>query len=120
GPGRINHVNIPGRTRGHRRGGRPRPEGHVMGLNSGALIKRLNRTCHSALEGAAGLCVSRTNRSVEVEHWLQKLAEAEDTDLTRIFRHFEVDPARVQADLTRAIDRFKTGHDRTPVFSTGL
>jgi len=89
-----------------------------MGLDSGTLIKRLDKTCLDALQGAAGLCLSRANPSVEVEHWLLKLAEAKDTDLTRIFRQFEVDPARLQANLNRTIDRFRTGHARTPTLST--
>jgi type VI secretion system protein VasG len=91
-----------------------------MGLDSGSLIKTLNKTCLDALQAAAGLCLSRTNPSVEVEHWLLKLAEAPDTDLTRLFRHFEVDPSRLQAELTRAIDRFRTGNARTPLLSTQI
>ena len=41
-----------------------------MGLDYGALIKKLNKTCLDALQAAAGLCLSRTNHSVEVEHGL--------------------------------------------------
>ncbi len=62
-----------------------------MGVDSGALIKTLNPTCLNALQGAAGLCLSRTNPTVEIEHWLFKLAETPNTDLTKVFRHFEVD-----------------------------
>ncbi|MEA2632170.1 MAG: type secretion system protein VasG, partial [Chloroflexota bacterium] len=91
-----------------------------MGLDSGSLIKKLNKTCLDALQAAAGLCLSRTNPSVEIEHWLLKLAEARDTDLARLFRHYEVDPSRLQGDLTRAIDRFRTGNARTPVLSTQI
>ncbi len=88
-----------------------------MGVDSGALIKTLNTTCVNALQAAAGLCLSRTNPSVEVEHWLAKLVEAPNTDLTRIFRHFEVDTARLLRDLNRAMDRFRTGNQRTPTLS---
>jgi type VI secretion system protein VasG len=88
-----------------------------MGVDSGALIKTLNKTCLNALQGAAGLCLSRTNPSVEVEHWLVKLIEPADTDLARIFRHFEVDTSRLLADLTRVIDGFRTGNARTPTLS---
>jgi type VI secretion system protein VasG len=77
----------------------------------------LNATCVNALQAAAGLCLSRTNSSVEVEHWLVKLVEAANTDLTRIFRHFEVDTARLLRDLTKVIDQFRTGNDRTPTLS---
>jgi type VI secretion system protein VasG len=72
-----------------------------MGLDSGALIRKLNKTCLDALQAAAGLCLSRTNSSVEVEHWLLKLSEAPDTDLVRLYRDSEVDPSRLQRDLVR-------------------
>ena len=88
-----------------------------MGVDSAALIKTLNKTCLNALQAAAGLCLSRTNPSVEVEHWLVKLIEVPDTDLTRIFRHFEVDTSRLLRDLTRVIDGFRTGNQRTPTLS---
>ncbi len=82
-----------------------------------ALIKTLNKTCLNGLEAAAGLCLSRTNSSVEVEHWLIKLVEVPNIDLTRIFRHFEVDTSRLSRDLTRVIDGFRTGNQRTPTLS---
>src|SRR5271168_995335 len=88
-----------------------------MSVDSGALIKTLNTTCVNALQAAAGLCLSRTNPSVEVEHWLAKLVEAQNTDLVRIFRHFEVDTARLSRDLTKVMDQFRTGNDRTPHLS---
>ena len=91
-----------------------------MGLDPGALIKKLDKTCHDGLQAAAGFCFSRTNYSVEVEHWLAKLAEPRDGDLARIFKHFEVDPSHVQRDLTRAIDGFKTGNARTPSLAPAI
>jgi type VI secretion system protein VasG len=78
------------------------------------LIGKLNKTCRDALQAAAGLCQTRTNLSVELEHWLFKLAEMPDTDLTRLFRQFEVNTSRLLGDLTRAIDKFQTGSDRLP------
>src|SRR3954463_15312272 len=91
-----------------------------MGLDSGSLIKKLNKTCLDALQAAAGLCLSRTNSSVEIEHWLLKLAEAPQTDLIRLCRHFEIDPAHLQRDLVKAIDQFKTGNARTPTLSAQI
>src|SRR6516225_274239 len=88
-----------------------------MGVDSAALIKTLNKTCLNALQSAAGLCLSRTNPSVEVEHWLVKLIELPDTDLTRIFRNFEVNTSHLLRDLTQVIDGFRTGNQRTPTLS---
>ena len=44
-----------------------------MNVNLKSLIGKLNDTCRSALEGAAGLCLSRTHYDVEIEHLLLKL-----------------------------------------------
>src|SRR5271166_364533 len=88
-----------------------------MGVDSAALVRTLNKTCLNALQSAAGLCLSRTNPSVEVEHWLVKLIELPDSDLTRILRNFEVDTARLLRDLTSVIDHFRRGYERTPSLS---
>jgi type VI secretion system protein VasG len=91
-----------------------------MNVNLKSLIARLNDTCRSALEGAAGLCLSRTNYDVEIEHYLVKLLEAQDADLPRILDHFEVGMSRLNRDLARALDRLKTGNSRTPSLSPRL
>jgi len=86
-------------------------------INLRSLVSKLNDTCRRALEGAAGLCLSRTNYTVEVEHWLQKLIEVGDSDIPRILKHYEVDVSRLDAALTKAIDGFKTGNGRAPALS---
>jgi type VI secretion system protein VasG len=91
-----------------------------VSTNLKSLIAKLNTTCRSALEGSAGLCLSRTHYDVEVEHLLFKLLETPDTDLLKIFRHFEIDVSRLARDLTRALDRLKTGNARTPALSPRL
>ncbi|APW62198.1 type VI secretion system ATPase TssH [Paludisphaera borealis] len=91
-----------------------------MAVDSAALIKVLNKTCLNALQSAAGLCLSRTNPSVEIEHWLVKLVEQADTDLNKIFRHFEINPSNVLRELTKVIDGFRTGNQRTPALSQSI
>ncbi|MBK6406342.1 MAG: type VI secretion system ATPase TssH [Holophagales bacterium] len=91
-----------------------------MSVNLKSLIGRLNDTCRQALEGAAGLCLSRTNYDVEVEHVLLKILEAPDTDVLKILRRFEIDASRFAKDVTRALDRLKTGNARTPALSPRL
>src|SRR5687768_16812563 len=86
-------------------------------LNIKGLVRRLNPTCQRTLQSAAGLCLWRTNYNVEIEHWLFKLSEGADTDLHQIYRFFEVDAARVQKQLTAALDKLKTGNARTPALS---
>ena len=91
-----------------------------MNVNLKSLIGRLNDTTRTALEGAAGLCLSRTNYDVEIEHILAKLLEAQDTDLEKILRHYECNVDRVTKDVQTALDRLKTGNTRTPGLSERL
>ena len=88
-----------------------------MNVNLKSLIGKLNDPCRNALEAAAGLCVSRTHYDVEIEHLLLKLSEVQDGDVGRILRQYEIEPARLIRDLTRALDGFKTGNARTPALS---
>jgi len=89
-------------------------------INLKALIEKLNGPCRRALEGAAGLTLSRTHYNVEIEHWLLKLMEDTDNDIGHILRHFEVDRSRLEADLTRTLDRLKTGNSRPPAISPNV
>ena len=91
-----------------------------MHTNLKSLIGTLNDTCRGALEAAAGLCLTRTNYDVEVEHVLLKLVEASRSDIVCILHHCEVDVARLSTDLTGALDRLKTGNARTPALSPRL
>lgn len=91
-----------------------------MNVNLKSLVGRLNDTCRGALEGAAGLCLSRTNYDVEIEHILAKILEQEDTDLHKICRHYEVNIDRLSKDVSTALDRLKTGNTRTPGLSDRL
>jgi type VI secretion system protein VasG len=85
--------------------------------NLKSLVSKLNATCRNSLEGAAGLCLARTNYNVEIEHWLLKLLEAADSDLAAILRYYGVDVSRLARQLTSVIDRLKTGNARPPALS---
>ncbi|MGA2328678.1 MAG: type VI secretion system ATPase TssH [Bryobacteraceae bacterium] len=91
-----------------------------MSVNLKSLIGKLNDPTRNALEAAAGLCVSRTNYDIEVEHYLMKLLDQTDGDLAKIIRHFGVDPSRLAAEVTRSLDKLKRGNARTPAFSPTL
>jgi type VI secretion system protein VasG len=92
----------------------------MMTVDLKLLINRLNSTCRGALEGAAGLCLSRRNYDVEPEHLLLKLIETPDADFVRILRHYEADVSQLAKDITRALDQLKVGNARTPSMSPRL
>jgi type VI secretion system protein VasG len=85
--------------------------------NLKSLIEKLNESCRSALESAAGLCLSQTHYEVDIEHFLIKLLELSNTDVLKILKYFEINEAHLVSDLTRAIEGFKTGNARTPALS---
>jgi type VI secretion system protein VasG len=89
-------------------------------VNLKALIGKLNNQTRSALEAAAGLCLARTHYDIEVEHYLMKLLDSSGNDAALILKHFEVDISRLSAELTRSLDRLKSGNARTPALSPTL
>jgi len=91
-----------------------------MGLNLRSLLAKLNSPTRSALEAAAGLCLSRTHYDVEIEHYLLKLLESSDNDFASIAQQFGVDKSRLAAELTRSLDNLKSGNARTPAFSPAI
>ena len=85
-----------------------------------SLVGKLNETCRRSLESAVGLTLSRSHYNAEIEHWLVRLLEAPNTDLSVILRQYDIDHARVMADLTRTLDKFRTGNSRAPALSPNL
>ncbi|MEO7965457.1 MAG: AAA family ATPase, partial [Gemmatimonadaceae bacterium] len=91
-----------------------------MSVNLRALIGKLNAATRGAVDGAAGLCLSRTHYDVEIEHFLVKALDATDGDLAQIVKHFGVNRSRLADDLARGLDRLKSGNARTPALSPTL
>jgi type VI secretion system protein VasG len=85
-----------------------------------SLVNKLNEPTRNALEGAAGICLSRTHYNVEIEHWLLKLLEIDDSDLAAVLKKFEIDPGKLGRDLNGELDRIKTGNSRAPALSPSI
>jgi len=85
-----------------------------------SLVGKLNESCRTALEGAAGICMARTHYNVEIEHWLLKLLEIPDSDIAALLKKFEIDPGKLLADINRELDRIKSGNTRPPALSPAI
>ncbi|MDE9581899.1 type VI secretion system ATPase TssH [Citrobacter braakii] len=59
--------------------------------NPAILLRRLNPYCARAMEGAASLCQTRAHAEILPEHWLLKLLEQGEGDLTVLARRYEWD-----------------------------
>lgn len=91
-----------------------------MSLNLKSLIGKLDEATRSALEAAAGLCVSRTHYDIEVEHFLLKAIDSSDNDVAFILKQYGVDRSRLTTELEKSLNRLKTGNARSPAFSPQL
>ena len=91
-----------------------------MAISLKAIVSKLNDTTRKTLEDAAGLCLARTHYDVEIEHFLVKALDSSDSDCARILKQFGVDKARLSGELSRALDKLKSGNARTPSFSPTL
>ena len=78
-------------------------------ISRAALFGRLHPIAYRAIEGATVFCKLRGNPYVELAHWIHQILQAQDSDLHRILRQFEIDPARLAADLTAFLDRLPRG-----------
>ncbi|QXI43661.1 type VI secretion system ATPase TssH [Pseudomonas wayambapalatensis] len=78
-------------------------------ISRAALFGKLNSVAYKAIEAATVFCKLRGNPYVELVHWLHQLLQVQDSDLHRIVRQFNVEPARLARDLTDALDRLPRG-----------
>jgi len=88
--------------------------------NLKSLVGKFDDAMRTAMEGAAGLCVTRTHYEVEIEHFLMKAIESEHTDLACVLDHFGLNRTRLMAELRVSLDRLKVGNTRGPAFSPSL
>ncbi len=86
-------------------------------ISRSTLFGKLNPAGYKAIEGATVFCKLRGNPYVELVHWLHQVLQGQDSDLHRIIRHFELDPSRLAADMTAALDRLPRGATAISDFS---
>jgi type VI secretion system protein VasG len=73
--------------------------------NPAILLRRLNPYCARAMEGAASLCQTRAHAEILPEHWLLKLLEQGEGDLTVLARRYEWDMDSIWQDLLGWLDK---------------
>ena len=62
-------------------------------------------------------CKLRGNPYVELVHWLHQLIQVPDTDMHRILKHYSIDPSKLAADMTVALDALPRGATAISDFS---
>ncbi|SDE09938.1 type VI secretion system protein VasG [Paracidovorax valerianellae] len=85
-----------------------------------ALFGKLNPLLFKSLESATVFCKLRGNPYVELVHWLHQLLQETDSDLVRVFRHFEIDAEKLAADVLQSLDRLPRGATSISDFSAQI
>lgn len=74
-----------------------------------ALFGKLNVLGYQAVESATVFCKMRGNPYVELVHWMHQILAGQDSDLHRIVEHYDLDPGKIAAEMTRALDMLPRG-----------
>ncbi|MGI9013137.1 MAG: type VI secretion system ATPase TssH [Phycisphaerales bacterium] len=89
-----------------------------------SLFGKLNRVGYQSAESATIFCKMRGNPYVELLHWIHQVLQLQNTDLHAIIKQAGIDPARLAADLTAALDKLPRGatsiSDFSPHFEQGV
>ncbi|MFK3662727.1 type VI secretion system ATPase TssH [Scandinavium sp. NPDC088450] len=88
--------------------------------NPAVLLRRLNPYCARALEGAASLCQTRAHAEIQPEHWLLKLLEQGEGDLTVLARRYEWDMDVLWQDLLAWLDNLPRSVRSRPQLSDSM
>ncbi len=91
-----------------------------MTTHSAHLLRRLNPYCAQALAGAATLCQTRAHAEITVEHWLLKLLEQGEGDITVIARRYEWDMDSLWQGLLAHLDTLPRTVQGKPQLSAPL
>ncbi len=74
-----------------------------------ALFGKLNNMAYKGIESATVFCKMRGNPYVELVHWLHQILQSQDSDLHRIIKKFDLNPAHLARDFTEVLDRLPSG-----------
>lgn len=91
-----------------------------MEHQSAVLLRRLNPYCAQALEAAASLCQTRAHSEITLEHWLLKLLEQGEGDITVLARRYEWNMDELWQSLLSHLDRLPRSIHSRPKLAQDL
>ena len=81
------------------------------------LFGKLNSLAFKAADSAMTFCKMRGNPSFELVHWLHAIVQQPQSDFAILLKHYNVDPSRLSADFTTALDKLPRGASGISEFS---
>lgn len=81
---------------------------------------KLNRVGYDAFMKALRQAKNAGNRNVELAHWLLHMVQNDRSDITLTLDHFNIDRAKVLADITSTVDGFRKNETDMPGVSNHI
>ncbi len=88
-----------------------------MDISRQTLFGKLNTTLFRSIESATTFCKLRGNPYVELVHWLHQLIQANDGDIVRVMRHFDLNFSQVEQDISQSLLLLPSGASSISDFS---
>lgn len=88
-----------------------------MDISRQTLFGKLNTTLFRSIESATTFCKLRGNPYVELVHWLHQLVQANDGDIVRIMRYFDLNFSQVEQDISQNLLLLPSGASSISDFS---
>ena len=85
-----------------------------------SLVKKLNPFCTNALEAAIGLCIQSEHAEVTTAHWLEKLLQDSQADLSLLISGAGIDSAKWKQSLQKELSDLPKAPGQRPYFSAHL
>ena len=76
---------------------------------------KLNKLAYQTCEAAAIFAKTRANTQVELAHFFVCLLQLQDSDAHHLIKHFNLEPAKLAADLTAAVERIPKSQAGAPL-----
>ncbi|HEY4118416.1 MAG TPA: AAA family ATPase, partial [Byssovorax sp.] len=92
----------------------------MMLVDTKSILKRLTTACTTALNAAAGQCMTARHYEITLEHVMLALLDNADSDLAFLVSHYDLDPSRLRSVLQRSLEDLRTGNAGRPTFSPNL
>lgn len=92
----------------------------MISVDLKSLINHLNPFCTTALEGSIGLCASRNQYEVNLEHVLLKTLDHPLSDVMIILSHFDIEQADFQKSLLTTLEELRVGNPGKPKYASLL
>ena len=92
----------------------------MLNIDLKNLIAKCSPQTLKAIEGASGMCLSRTQYELTPEHVLLQLLDPPSPDLEIVLHKFEADPSRLLNPLIEHIESLRVGSTARPKLSTDL